>query len=237
MKISHICGASEWAKECNLSKTFSCGTITTMFSISRRHAENDWILPPKEIDMLKLNCTLPTLANSCLHKSTVPKFCPFTESDKDCWRKFVKIRLVVPPLSLHARLWLMKLLSANQRLCASQLSAKTQANSIPIRCVNQCLLDCIHDGTMTLNLKNSCLDRTKHAPPKIGSFLFFNKLVRNVGLKAMLQLVDKRRLIALVLMDFLTFVTLSLKQWVVISTSVDVKSFARHWLTTNLLEV
>ena len=59
-------------------------------------------------------------------------------------------------------------------------------------------------------------------------FFIFNKLVRNVGLKAMLQLVDRRRLIALVLMEFVITVTLSLKQWVVISTTVRVKKLARH---------
>ena len=37
----------------------------------------------KEIDMLKLGCNLPNLANICLHKSTDSKFYPFTESDKD----------------------------------------------------------------------------------------------------------------------------------------------------------
>ena len=140
----------------------------------------------------------------------------------------MKIWLVVPPLSLHGRLWLKKLLSANQRICENQLSAWTQAYSIPIRCVNQCLLDCIQDGSLTLNLENSCLDRTKHAPLKRWSFLIFNKLVWNVGLKTMLQMVDKRRMIALVLMQFLTIVTLSLKQWVVISTTVHVKKLARH---------
>ena len=80
---------------------------------------------------------------------------------------------------------------------------------------------------MTLNLKNSCLDRIKHAPSKIWSFLTFNKLAQNEGLKAMLQLVDRRRLIALVLMEFVTTVTLSLKKWVVISTTVYVKKLAR----------
>ena len=81
---------------------------------------------------------------------------------------------------------------------------------MPIRCVNQCLLDCIQDGTMTLNLKNSFLDRTKHALSKIWSCLIFNKLDRNVRLKAMLQLVDKKRLIAFVLMELVTIVALSL---------------------------
>ena len=148
----------------------------------------------------------------------------------------MKIWLVVPPLSLHAKLWLTRLLSANQRFCASQLSASTQANSIPIRWVNQCLLDNIQDGTMTLNLKKPFLERTKHALSKIWSFLIFKKLVRNVTLKAMLQLVDKRRLIASALMEFVTIVTLSLKQLVVISTAVHVKKLARHWLTAKLRE-
>ena len=166
--------------------------------------------------MLKLGCTFPNLTNVCLHKSTDSKFYPLLKATKTCRRIFVKIWLLVPPLSLHAKLWLTKLLSANQRIGASQLSAQKQANSIPIRCANQCLLDCIQDGTMTLNLKNSWLGRTKHALSKIWSFLIFNKLLGNVRLKAMVQLVDKRRLIASVLMEFLTIVTLSLKHWVVI---------------------
>ena len=37
----------------------------------------------KGIDMLKLGCTLPNLANICLHKTTSAKFYPFTETDKD----------------------------------------------------------------------------------------------------------------------------------------------------------
>ena len=41
----------------------------------------------KAIDMLKLGCTLPNLANICLHKSTDSKFYTFTESDKDLLEK------------------------------------------------------------------------------------------------------------------------------------------------------
>ena len=41
----------------------------------------------KGIDMWKLGCTLPNLANICLHKSTSAKFYPFTESDKDLLQK------------------------------------------------------------------------------------------------------------------------------------------------------
>ena len=41
----------------------------------------------KDIDMLKLGCTSPNLANICLHKSTDAKFYPFTEGDKDLLEK------------------------------------------------------------------------------------------------------------------------------------------------------
>ena len=41
----------------------------------------------KDIDMLKLGCTLANRANICLHKSTDAKFYPFTEGDKDLLEK------------------------------------------------------------------------------------------------------------------------------------------------------
>ena len=41
----------------------------------------------KRIDRLKLGCTIPNLANSCLHKSTSAKFYPFTETDTDFLQK------------------------------------------------------------------------------------------------------------------------------------------------------
>ena len=41
----------------------------------------------KDIDMVKLGCTLPNLANICLHKSTDAKFYPLTEGDTDLLEK------------------------------------------------------------------------------------------------------------------------------------------------------
>ena len=68
--------------------------------------------------------------------------------------------------------------------------------------------------------------QNKTRPFEKKSFLKFNNLVRHVRLKAMLQLVDKRRFIALVLVELVTIVTLSCKQWVVNSTSVYIKKLA-----------
>ena len=42
----------------------------------------------KGIDKWKLACTLPNLANICLHKSTSAKFYPFTETNKEMLQKF-----------------------------------------------------------------------------------------------------------------------------------------------------
>ena len=41
----------------------------------------------KGIDMLKLGCTLPNMANICLLKSTDSKYFPFTQSDKELLEK------------------------------------------------------------------------------------------------------------------------------------------------------
>ena len=42
----------------------------------------------KDIDMLKFGCTLPNLANICLHNSADSKFYPFTEGDQDFLETF-----------------------------------------------------------------------------------------------------------------------------------------------------
>ena len=64
--------------------------------------------------MLKLGCTLPNLANVCLHKSTDAKLYPFTEGDKD-----LKMLLVVHLSFLHAKQLLMKLLLENLQTYAN----------------------------------------------------------------------------------------------------------------------
>ena len=165
-----------------------------------------------EIDMLKLGCVLPNLANICLHKSTDSKFYSFTEKDKDFLEK-IREDMVGGPSIVFTRKAVVDetFIRKSTNLCISIVGID-QANSIPVRCVNQCLLDCLQDGTMTLILKNSSHDRTKHALLKLLSFLIFSKLVRSVKLKVMLELVAKRRLIALVLNEFVTIVTLFLKQ-------------------------
>ena len=56
----------------------------------------------KAIDVLKLGCTLPNLANICLHSSTSAKFYPFTESDKGLLSK-VRENMVGGPSIVFTR--------------------------------------------------------------------------------------------------------------------------------------
>ena len=91
----------------------------------------------KHIDMLKFGCTLPNLANICLHKCTDAKFCPFTEGDKTYWKKFEKMSLVVHPSFSHGKQLLMKFLFEKQQTYANLLGL-TLANYTPTRCVNPC---------------------------------------------------------------------------------------------------
>ena len=56
----------------------------------------------KGIDMLKLGCSLPNLANICLHKSTDAIFYPLTLGDKDLLEK-IREDVVDGPSIVHTR--------------------------------------------------------------------------------------------------------------------------------------
>ena len=56
----------------------------------------------KDIDMLKLGCTLPNQANICSQKPTDAKFYPFTEGDTDLLEK-IRENVVGGPSIIFAR--------------------------------------------------------------------------------------------------------------------------------------
>ena len=114
----------------------------------------------KRIDMLKLGCTHPNLANICLHKSTTAKFYPFTETIRTCCKRFEKIWLVVLLSSSHVKLWSMKLLSGIQEIFVNLSLALTQVSCILILCASPCQQDYTRDGNMTQNLIDLYFNRT-----------------------------------------------------------------------------
>ena len=78
--------------------------VTTTKTLSQHSKQfKKWLLfITKKIDMLKLGCTLPNMANVCLHKSTSAKFYPFTEPDKDLLQK-VRENMVGGPSIVFTR--------------------------------------------------------------------------------------------------------------------------------------
>ena len=119
-----------------------------------------------DIDVLKLGCTLPNLANICLHKSTGVKFYPFTEI-KTFWKKFKKMLLVVHLSFSHGRQLLMKLLFEALQTFPNLLLGLMPANCIPIRFVNPCLPVFIRVGISIQKRVDSHLDKTRPAALKI----------------------------------------------------------------------
>ena len=177
----------------------------------------------KDIDMLKLGCTLPNLANICLHKSTDAKFYQFTESDKDLIKNFEKMLLVVHPSILHANQLLMKLLSESLQTCANLLLGLMPANYILTQCVNPCRPDSIRVGISIQKLVDSHLDKTRPAVLEIWSCLISNEQYQKVKLRAALQQADKK-MTPSVLMGFVLNATLCSKPWVAFTTSASAKS-------------
>ena len=121
----------------------------------------------KDIDMLKLVCTLPNLANVCLHKTTDAKFYAFTEADIDLLKKFEKTSLVVHASFLHAKQLLMKLLFERLQTYANLLLGLMPANYITFLCVNPNLPVFIRVGIPIQKRLYSHLDKTRPAVLKI----------------------------------------------------------------------
>ena len=123
----------------------------------------------KNIDMLKLGCTFPNLANICLHKSTDAKLYPFKEGDKDLLEKiredvvggqsiFYTLKAVVDETFIRK--------SAN--IC-NLMFGLTLAKYTSTRCVNPWLPVFIPVGIWTQKQVDSYLDKTRTAALKIWS--------------------------------------------------------------------
>ena len=178
----------------------------------------------KDIDMLKLGCTLTNLANICLHKSTDAKFCPFREGDEDLFEKFRKSTLVVNLSFLHAKQLLMKLSSESLQTYANLKLGLLLANYTPTRCANPCPPVLIRVGISIPKPVDSLLDKTKLIALKIWSFVIFNEQDLTVKVTASTLQANRRKMTALLLMGFVFLSMLCLKKWVALITFVLVKS-------------
>ena len=150
----------------------------------------------KGIDMLKLGCTLPNLANTCLHKSTDSKYYPFTESDKDLLEK-IREDMGGGPSFVFTRKAVMDeaFIRKSSNLCKSTVGTML-VSFILTQCVNHCQLGCIRDGSTTPKPRDSQLAKANLAPLRIWLCRNFNKVDQIAKLRVISLLVDKRKLIA-----------------------------------------
>ena len=178
----------------------------------------------KDIDMLKLGCTLPTLANICLHKSTDAKFYPFTEGDKDLLEKIREIVVGGPSIVFTRKAVVDEtFIRKSANICKSIVGIDA-SQLYPYSMCQPCLPVFICIGIWTQKRVDSHLDKTSRAALRIWSCPISKEQSQNVKLKASLQQADRRKLTASVLMGFVLIVTLCLKPWVAFATSVLVKS-------------
>ena len=126
---------------CAHLKTFYDGTTTKTFPNTGSNAKEACFLSQEIIDMLKLGCTLPNLANTCLHKPTSAKFYPFTETDKVLLQKIREDRVGGPSIVFTRKAVVDEIFIRNPRInCksivgnhASQLYPQSMCQPMPTR--------------------------------------------------------------------------------------------------------
>ena len=178
----------------------------------------------KNIDTLKIGCTLPNLVNIFLHNSTDAKFYPFIEGDKDLLKKFEKESLVVYLSFIPAKQFLMKLLSESLQTYANLLLGLMPANHTRTRCVNLCPPVFLRVGILIQKAVYSHLDETRPVVLKIWSCLIFNEQDLIAKLRASPLQANRRKVTVSELMGFVLIVIRCLRQWVTFTTFVPVKS-------------
>ena len=85
----------------------------------------------KDIDKLNLGCTLPNLANVCLHELLMQFSIHSQKKIKTFWKKIEKMLLVLHLSFFHAKQLLMKLFCKSLQLYANLLLGLIPANFIP----------------------------------------------------------------------------------------------------------
>ena len=167
----------------------------------------------KGIDMLKLGCTLPNLANICLHKSTNYKFYPICESDKDLCEK-IREDMTGGPSIVFTRKAVVDetFIRDSSNICKSIVGI----DASQLYPYSMCQQDCIRDGSLTLICRNSRLDIIELATLRIWSCLSIKNQDQNVKLRAFLHLENRRKLTVLM--------------WTVIV--ITVKQYSRQWDAT-----
>ena len=180
----------------------------------------------KDIDRLKLCCTLPNLANICLHKSTDAKVYPFTEGDKGLLEKIREdvgggSSIVFTRKAVVDQTFVLKSTNICKSIVgidASQLYPYSMCQPMPTGLYTRWDIDS-ETGRFTPQQNKTCSFENM-------SCLIFNVQDLIAKLRASTLQADRRKLFASLLMGFVLIAKLCLKHWVAFTTFVPVKSCA-----------
>ena len=90
------------------------------------------------------------MANICLHKSTNHKFYPYCESDKDLHEKIRADMTGGPSIVFTRKAVVDETYIRNSKNVCKAIVGIDASQLYPYQCVNQCLLDSIRVGNMTV---------------------------------------------------------------------------------------
>ena len=180
----------------------------------------------KDIDMLKLGCTLPNLANICLHKFTDAKFYPFTEGDEDLLEKSREDVVGGPSIVFTGKAVVDEtFIRKSTNICksivgidASQLYPYSMCQPMPTSLYTRWDIDSETARFTPRQNKTRCFENMVMS--------YFQRTRPDCKMRASTLQADRRKLIASVLMGFVLIAKLCLKQWVAFTTFVPVKSCA-----------
>ena len=178
----------------------------------------------KDIDMLKLGCTLSNLANICLHKSTDAKFYPFTEGDKDFLEIIQEDAVGGPSIGFTRQTVVHEtLIRKSANICksfvgivASQLYPYSMCQPMPTGFYKRWDFD---------SETSRFIPRKKNKARSFERMLmfYFQRTRPKCEIESFLT-TSRQKKIASVLIGFVLIATLFLKPWVAFTTSVPVKS-------------
>ena len=177
----------------------------------------------KGIDILKLGCTLPNLANICLHKSTDYKFYPFFSSDSDLLEKIREDMNGGPSIVFTRKAVANEtFIRKSKNLCKSIVGIDASQLYPYSMCQD------MSTGLYTRWDYDEETQKFKARQNRVRTFenmvmSYFQATRTECKLRVTTLQENRKKLIALVLMVIATILRLSLKQWVVISIFVLVK--------------
>ena len=111
--------------------------------------------------MLKLENTLPNLANNCLHKSTSANFFPVTEVDKDFPKNVRQYMIGEPSKAFARKTVVVETLIRQSSNIYKKLSELKSTNFSRTLCVNPCRQDFSLDTISTKICKGSNINKTR----------------------------------------------------------------------------